>query len=960
MKKILSTFLAAVIVMTALLSFPLTTSAVITAEYEATNLFVAPTIATNSTYTTKWLGLDSNCDSSISYDVNNASNNSIRPLRFKGNKPILTTPILAENVSGGTANVTDTSVKNFNWEFVEASSGNTNNRAVYGYFFHVDTARAEYASDYNEILNYNGAGGTAAGLENIHNVFAVVYAQNDTTDGLKGKAFTVLQPAYDENGVSLGLRPIKYTEEDGVITPDESAYLAIGQIANQTFRKITIILEENLLTLVFEQTTAATGSTSVDSATNMSDDAKYSKKNFVVSNEALEKAPAGDFAISATPKSDQSATAVHYYSANMVIDELSLAEDYYDNNPVFDSSLTDEVWLEATNSAYEITKQEDGSLHVPGYTVTKSILKNSGYNNTVLGDFVWEFEYKPDDSASSQVTFLFHVDEDRATYKSVLPTATGSQRGNVRNAMAITIYGSNPAYGSNVKTDKNQTDLEAYYYYDNDGVPTKVNSDTFSNTVRADIATNASGGAYTPAQKYNVYFNEKGEIVTKTDDIKAVKAAINDEDDSTIGYVIRKPSSYTEIKSVDADGMKADTYYTVRLMMSGNTLTTAIWETGKKAETLSQFVCIYDNTQMSYAPSGDFAILAGNKDSSYSVKNMKMYKGTDLFTASDYSAYEDYLTKYTFDESEEDLEFLISDTPKHDTTEGKYDNTNKNIALNAGENDFVRIQNFDGGNGNLKDFILKWQATDNHNWLNSTMYFRRTSGSSYYSVNIHEYGGNSAENSSYYAYKYSVLTLNKYTAEGNQILASVPVGIGMLANRAAQFKVQMVGGNIKVWFGEVGADYIEPLIDYTDSDPLEKGYLYYEHKKGTLKMDDIYIYDLTAKAFADDVDAAADGLTRAEGRALEVDYQALHKAQKAKLEATIADYNDSVVAAIAANEFNAMKANDDEAVDICDLVALDLAVDAAGTLAADPEFDGVTDGKDLTALRKFLLGIKHY
>ena len=125
-------------------------------------------------------------------------------------------------------------------------------------------------------------------------------------------------------------------------------------------------------------------------------------------------------------------------------------------------------------------------------------------------------------------------------------------------------------------------------------------------------------------------------------------------------------------------------------------------------------------------------------------------------------------------------------------------------------------------------------------------------------------------------------------------------------------------------------------------------------------MDDIYIYDLTAKAFADDVDAAADGLTRAEGRALEVDYQALHKAQKAKLEATIADYNDSVVAAIAANEFNAMKANDDEAVDICDLVALDLAVDAAGTLAADPEFDGVTDGKDLTALRKFLLGIKHY
>ncbi|MBQ3058670.1 MAG: hypothetical protein IJD00_06945, partial [Clostridia bacterium] len=860
MKKILSIFLSATLIVTCLLSLPLATQAVVTIDYDENLLFATETITSKPSDTTVWLGVDPVSTATVAGGKQIGSS-TVLTNHVKGSVNFLSKPILKYNVENGYKNVTDTSADEFEWEFIMAGAGAPNKKAVYGYFFYVDTDRETYPSDYSKINNWDGNGGVA-GLADIHNCFAVIYSYTGSTDGLAAQSFTFLQPEYDSEGNSLGLRPIKYTEADGVITPDASSYYkfidggsstANTNLRNDQSRKITLTLKDNLLTFDFLQTNDVAANVSISSSAT---------KSVVLSNASMSKVSSGDFVMSS-----QGTGSNVCYIGHMTIKELTVPENYYAANPMFDSSkITDNTaWLYSNVSNKTITF-ENGEASIPASAITKYILDSNGYSNNKLEDFVWEFEFKTED-ALAQPSFYFHLNDSNTNH--AWPTA--NKRGNIKYALGSTVYGeSDPTVE---KTEEKAVDNNF-----------NLRQDAYTSILRIDVAASN----YSPAQYY---------LTSNTD-------YYIDNANSTVEN--RKPVSYLDFKT-DVDGtvtdlLKVDTYYTVRFVMTGNTLLTEVWQSDAKDDTYNSIVTVFTNTQMEYAPSGDFGILTADVNSAIKVKNMKIYNGVShLFSTEDYSKYEAYKTSYTFDEDTEALTFNIADPEDEEVLATQSDGK---LALFASEHGSITINNIDSGNRNLGDFIAKWDITDDsHNWANERMNFRKNGSNYYYRLSIAEAGLSNAT-AKYDTYKYTYLTLEKKNGANSdvEVLAQYPISAGLMNDVEMTIKVEAIGNTIKVWFSNTGYDMAAPVITYTDTNPLTTGYMEYLHSKDSegkyTYIDNFTIYDLTAKAAAEkiaDTDVNAVNCTK---KADYIDILALHDAQIAKFDTAIADKAEEIITAL--------------------------------------------------------------
>lgn len=234
---------------------------------------------TENSGTIQWLGTAANANG-LDFATDTVSGNLYQ--KFTGKTNFISSPILEYNIENGMKNVDVPSASDFEWTFTERGKSTTWRRpdTLVAYFFHINKN-----TEYGGMFDYNGYSGKVAGIKDVKNCFAVVYSYQDTEDGLKGKAFTVLQPEYDSGGNCLGLFPIKYTKNEttGVITPDASAYLYVDDtgLRQEWAKDITLTLKGNLLTVKY----------------NAQQDGKNGQKSFTLSQAALEKLPAGDFAI---------------------------------------------------------------------------------------------------------------------------------------------------------------------------------------------------------------------------------------------------------------------------------------------------------------------------------------------------------------------------------------------------------------------------------------------------------------------------------------------------------------------------------------------------------------------------------------------------------------------------------------------------------------------------------------
>ncbi len=883
MKKIISIILSLALLATCLLTIPFTTQAKVNGAWNSSEVFNATKFyEANQTY---WMGIDKASSLNQTAGVRYRYNTSDAPtgLNAMYNGAAVTLPIIenANTVDNGTRK---TDIKSFNWEFSyrgpAGTDSNTQDRkTITSYFmFHVDKDRAETPSVYGpDMFNYDG-GKTSAGLDNMSGFFAVVYRGNGgtSTDGLMENAFNVIQPTLVDG--EWVMRPIEYTESNGVVTPAESSYVKDTAGIVKREMAISIKLEGNTLTLKVVHSWAT-----------------Y-EKVFKLSQDALDAAPSGDFAFAGSQISvanNDSANSFnrdnHLHSLNqMVVSELTYAtnDEFAQTGLLFDSTDSTD-WLganTATANTIKYVEKTNNTYQLYGGIATTNILAQNGVPSDVINgveNFVWEFDLCFYSQSDASLAFLFHVNDNSVT--------NAINTNQIKNALGVVINGSMTA-----------RQLSSY-----------------PNSIR--ISSTGSGTGL---------YMSKGYSVT--------------DDDGTYQAVV----SGTVAKDITAD-----VTYKVRIAYNDGVVQVVFYDPADKAGTYASAYYEYTAGQIGNATAGDFAIVS-NWARNY-ISNMKIWVGDNIYPYAVDSNYEPYNTKYTFDE---DVQGIAID--KYSAQDGASVEWNEELgALQINTNSVVAItEGYDNGNNNLGDFVLKTDLRETHHWSKELILFRKTDSDNYYKFSVVENGADNADNTPYHA-----ITLSKTVDGVETVLNEITVGKSALGDNNALYTIviEAIGDTITIYFAEKDKLQDMPIMVVKD-DSLKTGLIEYRHFQGTGYIYDMDIYDLTAKAFNDDVAAAAEGLDRARGRALEADYNALHSAQVAKLTAAVAAYENTVTAAVAANEETAMNANSDSVVDICDLVALNVAVDAASTITADPEFDGVTDGKDLIALRKFLLGIKHY
>ncbi|MBE6779676.1 MAG: hypothetical protein E7545_01725 [Ruminococcaceae bacterium] len=852
MKKFLSILLSATLIVTCLLSIPFTSSAANAALPE--NLVKTDTVklfdATDEKWssTNPWL-VKANTNGSqtyawVEYDVGP---------HIKSGQKLYSKNILSQ------AGAADTSVDNFVWNF-KTYAENVNWYSEAFYFNVNDNSTVQPANSTTSAANtfavyFGGRNTSSADLVGVPIARAMCSAFTVLVPkGTDGKLAPLTGTTTYSNADSVANGWVASTDTTTTITaPKEGSYLSLMKdgtnllseaLTNKEWMDVTLALAGGKLTI----TIVIAGET----LTQTFDISGY-----------INIAPEGDFAV---------ATG----GANGRFMDMSITTTYTEvttpeSGLMFDSSkITDDTaWLGSNVSGKNIT-YSNGVATIPGTSITTPILKENGYTDTNLTDFVWEFEFKTKNDLA-QPSFYFHLDENRTTNTTVWPT-TGS-RGGIKYVLGSTLYGeSDPTIARDATNAKDKN--------------FNVRQDAFTSILRIDVAYTT----HTPAQYYT----------TSLEEYYASNATETGK---------RKPVSYVDFKSkVDStvtDTLKVGTYYTVRFVMTGNTLLTEVWQSDAKADTYNSIVTAFTDAQMAYAPSGDFGILAANGSSSIDVKNMKIYKGVShLVSTEDYSEYKDYETAYTFDEDTEALTFKIDDSKNQGVSATQSDGK---LALFAGENGNITINNIDGGNKNLGDFIAKWDITDdNHNWATERMSFRKNGSNYWYRLSISE-AGLSNTTAKYDTLKYTYLTLEKKNgADSEEVLAQYPISAGLMNGVEMTIKLEVIGNTIKVWFGNAGYDMAAPVITYTDTEPLTTGYMEYYHSKDSAGkytyIDNFYIYDLTAKAIADEVAGIDASKLTCNDKGTYADLTAtmkdLNESQTAKLTDTIAAWNNTILPAL--------------------------------------------------------------
>ncbi len=895
MKKILSTFLAVTLLVTSLLTIPFTASAIIT----------NPVIGSGEKLS---LSFVKNVDW---FSGKQVATGGERDTTLKGNTSYDYVSMPAAFVSNGIlafkeADVTD--LTNFEWGIgVDVDSNAT---GLFGLLFHVNTARTNNPTT---LKNFNS-------VNSIKNCIAIGinYCAPTTApqQGMRPNSITVFVPDA-KTGALVPLNAKEYSAEEvratysgytgtaPMILSDEDSYLSFGSTAFAAAAKIpyTVKLLGNQLTVTVNNTIT---------------------KTFTLPYSALQLAPSGDFAIASASAAGTKVRTISFTNYPTTEPTSGL---------IFDSTNLDKdgvVWVNKSNTTAKKANGEllddatadstDGSIKIPGGMGTTAILKNNGYTNTTLTDFVWDFQYKPGDAKTNETSFLFHVDENRSIgsgyYKTRL--VTGDYIGLKydppldknklpRQYLAATMYGSSDNFDSLPYAHKNALTID--------------------------------------------WCQNSGEFLNAGTGSSADKAL-----------------SYLEIKTVDDNGqpqenIRDDVYYNVRIAMNGATVVASVWQEGHEAETLSQTVCTYDSRIycLDRYPSGDFAIVQENEDTWGNIKNMKIYDGTEEFESDeDYSEYEDFNKIYNFGDPS-DIEGLELRQTEASAPEHKLEIVDGKLKITSDEQGHADVVGFDSNNTNLRDFIIKYELTEvgvpnasgngfkGHDFVKDELLFR-ISRDGHYKLVIDEQGENP-----------TIISLVKVVANDEPVtLATMPISKGYICNEPVTVKLSAIGGEIKVWIAGNDAVYNTPIISVTDAKPLTYGYISFNVYKHMRLLDNICIYDITAKELSDkfeDMVEGFDNITRGDKKEVKqaaVQYSYLSEIQKERL-IEYKDVIDQALAEIDELDKAAHDINEDGVVDILDLVLCDVGSENA--IAKDPNFNGKIDDMDLWSLRCFILGL---
>ena len=580
---------------------------------------------------------------------------------------------------------------------------------------------------------------------------------------------------------------------------------------------------------------------------------------------------------------------------------------------VFDSSVdafTQNPGNSAQNSVGGEITSSSGVHTMPVYSSTDELIESSLGEDVNLTDFVWETEFSVNGSNANYaiLSFDFHVDKDRTNYPSKLPGDTGIGIGNAKrqNMISATVYGE--AIGAST-ADQNAAGQSAVV----------LQSSSTASTTVAGCST----------------------------------ATITKADNTTI----KRATSFTPLSKA----LAVNTYYTIRIVLSGKNLYTYIWETDNKTATLRSVYQTLTDEQFASAPSGDFAIVVDNR--AINIKNTKIWDTVDVIrSVEDYSAYTDILAPTVYEFENEDFGSIEKGAGQ--------DNVNLSISggkLQLGDDDDtgrVTAINFDGGNETLRDLVVtfdystaKATGSDN-NWLLDRFAFRDIGGSktSQYRLEINRQGRSSTNQN------YDAISIVKEDAGTTETLASASLSRSLNYDTNYKIKLEVIGNVFKVYVA-VDDVFTTPVIVCTD-DTFAEGFMYWYHNRGITYIDNLKIYDITATEVASEIKTVTSDVKRGmDGQidSLYTVYNSMHSAQQAKL----AEYKATLDAADETLYNLEMLGHDVNAtsdVDICDLVAmsiyLDGVTDALKNADADPLFDGELNDNDVSELRLWLLGSK--
>ncbi len=630
------------------------------------------------------------------------------------------------------------------------------------------------------------------------------------------------------------------------------------------------------------------------------DDIKLTK-DFTVAQNQLSLAPAGDFAI--IQGGNQSAYK------NMIVNRPSLIFDSSADTLVQNPGNAEQVVNKEKNTTVGEITTSNGVYTMPVYSSTDELIESSLGEEVNLTDFVWETEFSVNGTNANYagMAFNFHVDKDRTKYLSKLPGDTGVGIGykNRQNMMSASVYGD--AMGT-ATDDANTAGTSAVVLQ---------SSNTSSSAV---IGCSTAVG--------------------KTD---------NDKDNV-------RATSYMPLSR----SLTVNTYYTIRIVLSGKNLYTYIWETDNKSATLRSVYQTLTDEQYASAPSGDFAVVIDNR--AINVKSMKIWDTVDVLRSEeDYSEYTDILAPTVYDFEDNDFGGI---------TQGAGQTSNLSISddgrLQLGDNDDGNIRvtalNFDGGNETMRDFVVTFDysiadpASTNDNWLVDRLIFRDIGGTSQYQLEIDRQGIDTNNQN------YCTISIIKTVGEDSETVGSASLSRSLNYDTNYKIKLEVIGNVFKVYVA-VDDVFTTPALICTD-DSFTQGFMYWYHNSGLTYIDNFKLYDITATELASQINTVTSDIKRGmDGQidSLYTVYNAMHSAQQAKL-AVHKTALDKADAELDELEMLGHDINGTGNVDICDLVAMNESLDGNDVNfkndTADPLLDGSLDSNDISELRNWLLGLK--
>ncbi len=665
------------------------------------------------------------------------------------NGPITSMEILDRN------NAVKTELEGFEWKFTFAGIGQVSSNQVDMFMFHVNDK-----SDYEAIAKYNGDAGNA-GFADAKNVFVIARSRRSTDDGLKANAYTVLQPTFDKNGNSLGLRPVSYTEASGKITPNESAYLEFPSDSKDvsSWRDITIALEGNKLTITVY----------IDASRTNSGVAQTVSKTFTLSDEALAAAPKGDFVVSSPRRPSNANGTVSNYK-NMTIKEIRFVSDQGVYEPALNGLFVAQPkryqWLyldadkSSTDSQLKFNDGYDGrNIIIEGPGVSQPILSTNNSSTSDIDDFVWKFEYGTTGQAKTNMAsfFMFHVNE-------------------ASDYSALKNYNGQGGSGKKAGLDNMSNVLAVAFSWDktDDGLAEK---------------------AFTVLQP------------TKVGDKVVLRPIAYTEEN---GVVTSDESAYLSFAGTDLE-TNIHLWSSINIILEGNKLTLNVQAFKYDSEMNLCKTFTLSDEALALAPSGDFAVSSGNdfRDGAY---NAALFKGMQIYNYA-YSVYNEGLTFQKAPASEggrvtmQDGRVVLS-AKKSDGSDTRL--LVKGITGKKLTDFTLKYSYIPSGTRWILDSVIL-RAPDSENVTRTAGYMFNVQGSQ------HQISGVTPNKTSISIRKDSAANVNNTSINSNVCIFNPDFAI--VEGREYTVEIEVSGSTVTVWMYEVtDSKPTLPTLKYTDPD----------------------------------------------------------------------------------------------------------------------------------------------